>query len=115
LKAGLAFAFKLEALGRFELPTCGLGNRRSIHLSYRAMMPILTCLPLMGNLPGDEIQLVVPHSPAGGMTPYLEETQSFAYLPLPALPATAACRLRFRNRQKDRAQIVRSVLSFSTK
>ena len=27
---------KLEALGRFELPTCGLGNRRSIHLSYRA-------------------------------------------------------------------------------
>jgi hypothetical protein len=23
-------------LGRFELPTCGLGNRRSIHLSYRA-------------------------------------------------------------------------------
>ena len=27
---------ELEALGRFELPTCGLGNRRSIHLSYRA-------------------------------------------------------------------------------
>ncbi len=26
----------MEALGRFELPTCGLGNRRSIHLSYRA-------------------------------------------------------------------------------
>ena len=26
----------VEALGRFELPTCGLGNRRSIHLSYRA-------------------------------------------------------------------------------
>src|SRR6266850_4615339 len=26
----------LEALGRFERPTCGLGNRRSIHLSYRA-------------------------------------------------------------------------------
>jgi hypothetical protein len=25
-------------LGRFELPTCGLGNRRSIHLSYRAMV-----------------------------------------------------------------------------
>jgi hypothetical protein len=30
----------LEALGRFELPTCGLGNRRSIHLSYRALMPL---------------------------------------------------------------------------
>src|SRR5215472_10226892 len=27
----------MEALGRFELPTCGLGNRRSIHLSYRAL------------------------------------------------------------------------------
>lgn len=26
----------MEALGRFELPTCGLGNRCSIHLSYRA-------------------------------------------------------------------------------
>jgi hypothetical protein len=28
----------MEALGRFELPTCGLGNRRSIHLSYRAVV-----------------------------------------------------------------------------
>ncbi len=27
---------KMVALGRVELPTCGLGNRRSIHLSYRA-------------------------------------------------------------------------------
>ena len=27
---------ELVTLGRFELPTCGLGNRRSIHLSYRA-------------------------------------------------------------------------------
>ena len=26
----------MVTLGRFELPTCGLGNRRSIHLSYRA-------------------------------------------------------------------------------
>jgi hypothetical protein len=27
----------LEALGRVELPTYGLGNRRSIHLSYGAI------------------------------------------------------------------------------
>ena len=26
----------MEALGRVELPTNGLGNRCSIHLSYRA-------------------------------------------------------------------------------
>jgi hypothetical protein len=31
----------LVTLGRFELPTCGLGNRRSIHLSYRAILKIL--------------------------------------------------------------------------
>src|SRR5262245_55327352 len=34
----------VEALGRFELPTCGLGNRRSIHLSYRADRRILIAL-----------------------------------------------------------------------
>ena len=28
----------MEALGRVELPTNGLGNRCSIHLSYRATM-----------------------------------------------------------------------------
>jgi hypothetical protein len=33
----------MVTLGRFELPTCGLGNRRSIHLSYRATEIILTC------------------------------------------------------------------------
>ena len=27
--------------GRFELPTCGLGNRRSIHLSYGASLSII--------------------------------------------------------------------------
>ncbi len=30
--------------GRFELPTCGLGNRRSIHLSYGANPGICTFL-----------------------------------------------------------------------
>ena len=29
----------MEAPGRFELPTCGLGNRCSIHLSYGALFP----------------------------------------------------------------------------
>ena len=28
----------MEALGRVELPTNGLGNRCSIHLSYRAKL-----------------------------------------------------------------------------
>jgi hypothetical protein len=28
----------MEALGRVELPTNGLGNRCSIHLSYRAAL-----------------------------------------------------------------------------
>ena len=31
----------MEALGRVELPTNGLGNRCSIHLSYRAGMVLL--------------------------------------------------------------------------
>src|SRR5271165_7664770 len=31
---------KMEALGRVELPTNGLGNRCSIHLSYRAMCDV---------------------------------------------------------------------------
>jgi hypothetical protein len=29
-----SYPAKLVTPGRFELPTCGLGNRRSIHLSY---------------------------------------------------------------------------------
>ncbi len=32
----------MEALGRVELPTNGLGNRCSIHLSYRAVDPSLS-------------------------------------------------------------------------
>jgi hypothetical protein len=31
----------MEALGRVELPTNGLGNRCSIHLSYRAISLVL--------------------------------------------------------------------------
>ena len=30
----------MEALGRVELPTNGLGNRCSIHLSYRAIRDV---------------------------------------------------------------------------
>jgi hypothetical protein len=33
----LTCRYLVVTLGRFELPTCGLGNRRSIHLSYRAI------------------------------------------------------------------------------
>ena len=35
-KIPVAGILNLEALGRVELPTNGLGNRCSIHLSYRA-------------------------------------------------------------------------------
>ncbi len=34
-KTGCAVIQNLVGLGRFELPTYGLGNRCSIHLSYR--------------------------------------------------------------------------------
>src|SRR5882762_2585226 len=34
---GMRCEKQVVTLGRFELPTCGLGNRRSIHLSYRAI------------------------------------------------------------------------------
>lgn len=34
---------KMVGLGRFELPTHGLGNRCSIHLSYRPVSPDSTC------------------------------------------------------------------------
>src|SRR5205085_12431461 len=41
LAAGsLELAAGLEALGRVELPTNGLGNRCSIHLSYRATLTV---------------------------------------------------------------------------
>jgi hypothetical protein len=33
--------FGMEALGRVELPTYGLGNRCSIHLSYRAFVIVI--------------------------------------------------------------------------
>jgi hypothetical protein len=40
----------MVTLGRFELPTCGLGNRRSIHLSYRATSRENACYPIHFNL-----------------------------------------------------------------
>jgi hypothetical protein len=39
----LIYKLLVVTLGRFELPTCGLGNRRSIHLSYRATRRIGFC------------------------------------------------------------------------
>ena len=39
----------MEALGGVEPPTCGLGNRRSIHLSYRACMHIINVRPCGGS------------------------------------------------------------------
>jgi hypothetical protein len=48
----------MVTLGRFELPTCGLGNRRSIHLSYRATGESLY---EVGGFPeGSERRLSVP-------------------------------------------------------
>ena len=47
----------MEALGRVELPTNGLGNRCSIHLSYRAMCDVT---PLShANLPTLETRVLV--------------------------------------------------------
>jgi hypothetical protein len=37
---------KMVALGRVELPTFGLGNRCSIHLSYRAVLRATVILSL---------------------------------------------------------------------
>src|SRR5205085_9490225 len=62
LAAGsLELAAGLEALGRVELPTNGLGNRCSIHLSYRAMSggSRVQLAPLLGFIlkrraPGDQ-------------------------------------------------------------
>src|SRR5438270_12595415 len=39
---GKAFLKELVTLAGVEPATCGLGNRRSIHLSYRATLSILT-------------------------------------------------------------------------
>jgi hypothetical protein len=52
----------MVTLGRFELPTCGLGNRRSIHLSYRATGESLY---EVGGFPeGSEHRLSVPEEGA---------------------------------------------------
>ncbi len=43
----------MEALGRVELPTNGLGNRCSIHLSYRAdAMHLIIARPFGGPTEG---------------------------------------------------------------
>ena len=50
----------MVGLGRVELPTYGLGNRRSIHLSYSPIMTYnnseLFCIPFyvtQGNIPSN--------------------------------------------------------------
>ena len=46
--------------GRFELPTCGLGNRRSIHLSYGATPSEFT---LQSQRDGRQLITNVRHEP----------------------------------------------------
>ena len=38
----------MVGLGRFELPTYGLGNRRSIHLSYSPINNLRTVRTILG-------------------------------------------------------------------
>jgi hypothetical protein len=43
----------MVGLGRFELPTYGLGNRRSIHLSYSPINNLRTAGTILGLLNGE--------------------------------------------------------------
>jgi hypothetical protein len=52
----------MEALGRVELPTFGLGNRCSIHLSYRAVRPDPIISRQFGQAGGTRVLVSYPKS-----------------------------------------------------
>ena len=73
--------------GRLELPTCGLGNRRSIHLSYGGDLTTSQCRrrrKVIGNAKGLTPRSEVSPSPAA---PDDQGLRGFAVRALPPLDA----------------------------